>query len=136
MGRNDYNLLPNGIGAAAGVLLSIVLVHLFGMSGAALARTLALGSVVAVSSIVVVHKLRLGIPWVPISICLLPAIVLLCTGPYLLALSLVARTALALSLLIFLLYIGTRSGAFAAAPYVHLFPIRKHAARAWHSRSG
>jgi O-antigen/teichoic acid export membrane protein len=136
MGRNDYNLLPNGIGATAGVLLSIVLVHLFGTSGAALARTLALGSVVTVSSIVVVHKLRMGIPWVPISISLLPAIVLLCTGPYLLALSLVSRTALALSLLIFLVYIGTRSGTIAAAPYVHLLPIRKHAARAWHSRSG
>ena len=136
MGRNDYNLLPNGIGAAAGVLLSIVLVHLFGTSGAALARTLALGTVVTVSSIVVVHKLRLGIPWAPISICLLPAIVLLCTGPYLLALPLVSRTAFALSLLIFLVYIGIRSGTIAVTQYVHLLPIRKHAERAWHSHSG
>lgn len=127
MGRNDYNLLPNGVGAVAGVLLSIVLIQLFGTSGAALARTLALGSVVTVSSIVVVHKLRLEISWVPISICLLPTIVLFCTGPYLLTLSLVSRTALALSLLIFLIYIGTRSGTFAAAPYVHLLSIRKHA---------
>jgi O-antigen/teichoic acid export membrane protein len=100
MGRNDYNLLPNGIGAVTGVLLSLVLVRLFGTPGAALARTLALGAVVTMSSIVVVRKLRLEIPWAPISICLLPAIVLCCTGPYLLALPLAARMALALSILI------------------------------------